>query len=153
MFPDQKRLIVGLTGEDAAVVIDIATRTVSKRIVTGKGAHNLFKMPGDDKRLLITNRVEGSMSIIDLEKQEVVDTLKVPGGPDDVDFSPDGKIVWVTQRWRRRVAAVELSTRKILGTVLVGRSPHGIYINGPHTVSRSVSPPPERSDATATIKR
>ncbi len=153
VFPDQKRLLVGLTGEDAAVVVDIATRGVSKRIVTGKGAHNIFRMPADDKRVLITNRVEGSMSIIDLEKLEVVDTIRVSGGPDDVDFSPDGKIAWVTQRWRRRVAAVELSTRKILGTVLVGRSPHGIYINGPHTVSRSVLPPPEPSDATASTKR
>lgn len=153
VFPDQKKLLVGLTGDEVAVVVDIATRTVTKRIFTGKGAHNIFRMPNDDTRVLITNRIDGSMSIIDLVSQEVVDTIRVPGGPDDVDFSPDGKVVWVTQRWRRRIAAVDLASRRILGSILVGRSPHGIYINGPHTVSRSVSPPPERSDATATIKR
>jgi DNA-binding beta-propeller fold protein YncE len=149
VFPDQKRLLVGLTGDDAVVVVDIAQRAVSKRIYTGKGAHNIFKLPNDDKRVLITNRVDGSMSIFDLEKLEVVDHIKVAGGPDDVDFSPDGKIVWVTQRWRRRIAAVDLATRKVIGSVTVGRSPHGIYINGPYTVSRSVLPPPEHSDSTA----
>ncbi len=149
VFPDQKRLLVGLTGDDAVVVIDIAQRAVSQRIFTGKGAHNIFRMPNDDKRVLITNRVDGSMSIFDLDKLEVVDRIKVPGGPDDVDFSPDGKTVWVTQRWRRRITAVDLVARKIMGSIVVGRSPHGIYINGPYTVSRSVLPPPEPLDSTA----
>jgi DNA-binding beta-propeller fold protein YncE len=149
VLPDQKRLLVGLTGDSVVVVVDIAQRGITKRVFTGKGAHNIFRMPNDDKRVLITNRVDGSMSIFDLDRLEVAETIKVGGGPDDVDFSPDGRMVWVTQRWRRRVAAVDLVIRRVVGSVIVGRSPHGIYINGPNTVSRSVLPPPERSDATA----
>ncbi len=141
MFPDQKRLLVGLTGEDSAVVVDVTTRAVVKRIKTGRGAHNIFRMPGDGMRVLITNRVEGTISMIDLDKLEVVDTYRVPGGPDDLDFTPDGKQIWVSLRWRRQIAAIDLATRKIVATVKVGRSPHCIYINGPHTVLRSSQAP------------
>ncbi len=140
VLPDQKSLLVGLTGEDAAVVVDIEKRAVTKRIPTGRGAHNIFPMPGG-KRILITNRIENTISAIDLATLSVVDTFHVSGGPDDLDFTPDGKQFWVTQRFRRKVAAVDMATRQVLGTVAVGRSPHGIFINGPHTVLRTVEPP------------
>ncbi len=141
VFPDQKRLLVGLTGEDAAVVVDIQARAIVKRIPTGRGAHNIFRMPGDGTRVLITNRVEGTISLIDLGRLEAVETYRVPGGPDDLDFSPDGKQIWVRQRWRRQIVAIDLATSKIVATVKVGRSPHCICINGPHTVLRSGRPP------------
>lgn len=146
---DQRRAIVGLTGEDAVVVLDLETRSIVKRVVTGRGAHNIFRMPGDDSRILVTNRVEGTISLFDIPTLEVQATIQAPGGPDDLDFTPDGKQIWVTQRWRRKVMAIDLATRRILGIVNVGRSPHGIYINGPHTVSRSKEPPPEPTERTA----
>ena len=115
-------------------------QSTRSQIPTGRGAHNIFPMPGG-KRVLITNRIENTISAIDLASLTVVDTFFVPGGPDDLDFTPDGKQFWVTQRFRRKVAAVDIATRQVLGTVAVGRSPHGIFINGPHTVLRSVEPP------------
>ena len=139
-------MLIGLTGEDAVAVLDLQQKRVVKWVVTGRGAHNIFRMPGDETRVLVTNRVDGSISLFDTTKLEVVDTIRAPGGPDDLDFTPDGKQIWVTQRWRRRVMAIDLATKQIVATVNVGRSPHGIYINGPNTVSRSVSPPPEGAD-------
>ncbi|HJQ59884.1 MAG TPA: cytochrome D1 domain-containing protein [Vineibacter sp.] len=147
--PDQRRAIVGLTGEDAVAVIDLSSRRVAKWVVTGRGAHNIFRMPDDPAKVLVTNRVDGSISILDTTKLEVLETFRAPGGPDCLDFTPDGKQVWVTQRWRRKVMAIDLATKQILNIVNVGRSPHGVYINGPHTVSRSVAAPPVPTDKTA----
>jgi DNA-binding beta-propeller fold protein YncE len=45
-------------------VIDWRTRTVVKQIQTGKGAHN-FRAVGDKRHLFLSNRVSGSISIID----------------------------------------------------------------------------------------
>lgn len=149
LMPDQNRLLVGLTGEDAVAVVDIAQRRTVKWIVTGRGAHNIFRMPGDEAKVLVTNRLDGTISVLDGMALEVTDTFRAPGGPDDLDFTPDGKQIWVTQRWRRRIMAIDLASKQILGFVHVGRSPHGIYINGPHTVSRSVAPPPIQNDKTA----
>ncbi|MCW5745967.1 MAG: YncE family protein [Alphaproteobacteria bacterium] len=149
LTPDQRRLVVGLTGEDAVAVVDVPSRRVTKWIVTGRGAHNIFRMPDDDTKVLVTNRLEGTISVLDTTKLEILDTIRAPGGPDDLDFAPDGKQIWVTQRWRRKVMAIDLATKQILGVVNVGRSPHGIYINGPGTISRSVAAPPVPTDKTA----
>ena len=45
-----------------------------------------------------------------------------------MDVSPDGKELWVTARWAREVAIVDLQTRKLLRTIPVGRSPHGVFL-------------------------
>jgi YVTN family beta-propeller protein len=147
--PDQRRAIVGLTGEDAVAVVDLQSRRVAKWVVTGRGAHNIFRMPDDATKVLVTNRVDGSISLLDTTKLEVIETFRAPGGPDCLDFTPDGKQIWVTQRWRRKVMAIDLATKQIQNIVNVGRSPHGVYINGPHTISRSVAAPPVPTDKTA----
>ena len=36
-------------------------------------------------------------------------TMRVPGGPDCMDITPDGKELWVTQRFLRRIAIVDLA--------------------------------------------
>jgi DNA-binding beta-propeller fold protein YncE len=149
LMPDQKRLLVGLTGEDAVAVVDVTRKKVIRWIVTGRGAHNIFRMPDDETRVLVTNRLDGTISVLDGSRMEVVDTIRAPGGPDDLDFTPDGRQIWVTQRWRRKVMVIDLASKQIQGYARVGRSPHGIYINGPYTVSRSVAPPPVQGDKTA----
>ena len=74
---------------------------------TGKGAHN-FWPKGDGRHWFLSNRVEGTVSLIDTQDMKVVGTIKVPGGPDCMDITPDGKELWVTQRFLRRIAVVDL---------------------------------------------
>jgi hypothetical protein len=35
--------------------------------------------------------------------------------------------MWVTQRFARQVAIVDIEQRKVVQTLQVGRSPHGIF--------------------------
>jgi hypothetical protein len=37
--------------------------------------------------------------------------------------------LWVTLRWARQVAVVDLGQRRVVRTIAVGRSPHGIYFH------------------------
>ncbi|MEM5278361.1 cytochrome D1 domain-containing protein [Cupriavidus taiwanensis] len=125
--PDQKYLLVGMTGADYVAVIDWRTRTVVKQIQTGKGAHN-FRAVGDRRHLFLSNRVTGSISIIDQQTlSKVGDITGLPPGPDDMELTADGKTLWVTFRWARAVGLVDVASRKLVKTVRVGRSPHGIY--------------------------
>jgi DNA-binding beta-propeller fold protein YncE len=50
MLPDDKRLLVALTGEDGFVVVDPKDGALKGRVQTGKGAHN-FWPKGDGKSL------------------------------------------------------------------------------------------------------
>ncbi len=43
-------------------------------------------------------------------------------------LSPDGKELWVTDRWHASVGVIELASGKLKVTIPVGRSPHGIFV-------------------------
>ena len=125
---DGKTLLVGLTGSDGVQVFDVAgaqAKPVGK-ILTGKGAH-AFRSAGDGRSVFVSNRVANSISRIDLQTLQVVDTYPVPGGPDCMDVSADGKTLYVTSRWAKKLSVVDLAAHKVVRQVPVGRSPHGVW--------------------------
>lgn len=124
--PDDRYVLVGITGEDFVEVIDWRTQKSVKRIKTGKGAHN-FIAKGDGRHVLVSNRVENTINVIDQQTLTVVDTISVPGGPDCMELTKDGKQLWVTAHWAKRVTVVDMETKKIIKQIPVGKSPHGIY--------------------------
>ncbi len=125
---DGKTLLVGLTGSDGVQVFDVAgpePKAVGK-ILTGKGAH-AFRSAGDGRSVFVSNRVANSISRIDLQTLQVSETYPVPGGPDCMDVSADGKMLLVTSRWAKKLSVVDLAGRKVVRQVAVGRSPHGVW--------------------------
>ncbi len=141
MLPDDKRVLVALTGEDGVVVVDPKDGQITGRLQTGKGAHN-FWPKGDGRHWFLSNRVEGSVSMIDTQDMRVAATVKVAGGPDCMATTADGKELWVTQRFLRRVAVVDLEQMKVVASVPVGKSPHGVFMlkSGPAAPALPVSP-------------
>ncbi len=120
------KVLVGIMGSDFVAVVNPATGEVERKIHTAKGAHNLFVSP-DQKTLYVCNRVDGSISVLDAKTLVVRSKIAMPGGPDDMDFAPDGKI-WVTRRWAHTVAVLDPATGNYT-TIETGRSPHGIWLN------------------------
>ncbi len=120
------QVLVGCMGEAHIAVVTPATGAVARVIPTGKGAHTMFLSP--DRRLIYaTNRVDGTISVIDAATLDVRRTLSVPGGPDDLDFAPDGHI-WAALRFAQSVAVIDPQSGAI-ERIAVGRSPHGIWMN------------------------
>ena len=125
---EDKFLLVGLTGGDAVEVYDVSGKAPSrvKVIKTGTGAH-AFRAFGDQRHVLVSNRVANSISKIDLQALEVVDNYAAPGGPDCMDVSRDGKQILVTSRWARKLTVIDVASRKVVRQVNVGKSPHGVW--------------------------
>ena len=126
MTPDNKYLLIGVMGSDYVAVVDWRTQKIIKKIKTGDGAHN-FRPLGDKRQVFVSNRVAGTVNILDLKTLENIGEIKIPGGPDCMEVTVDGKTMWVTQRWIKQVAVVDIASRKVIKTIPVGRSPHGIY--------------------------
>ena len=120
------KLLVGVMGADYVAVVDPATGHVERRIKTARGAHVLFVSP-DGKLIYVSNRVDGSIVALDADTLSEVRRFRIKGGPDDMDFAPDGKI-WVTLRWAQSVAVVDPRTGDF-DRLPAGRSPHGIWLN------------------------
>ena len=127
LTPDDKYLLVGMTGADYVAVVDWRNQKVVKTIPTGKGAHN-FRSLADGTHVAVTNRVANTISIIDENTlTNVGDITGLLPGPDDMELSADKKTLWVTFRFAKKVGVIDLATRKLVQTIPVGRSPHGIY--------------------------
>jgi YVTN family beta-propeller protein len=127
------QLMVGDMGEAHIAVVDPATGRVVRTIPTGRGAHTMF-FNLDHSLIYATNRVEGTLSVIDPVSLKVLRTISVPGGPDDLEFAPDGKI-WAALRFAQSVAVIDPQTGAV-ERIHVGRSPHGIWMNT-HLVGKS----------------
>ena len=125
---DDRYVLVALTGGDSVQVFDVSGKEprLSKTIKTALGAH-AFRAMGDKRHLLVSNRVANTISKVDLQTMEVVDTFAAPGGPDCMDISRDGKQILVTSRWSKKLTVIDVVTRKVVKQVNVGRSPHGVW--------------------------
>lgn len=127
MTPGDKYLLVGLTGDDNVQVIDWRTQKIFKAIKTGRGAHN-FRPLGDGRSVLVTNRVDSTISKIDMVTLENVGQITgLPAGPDCMDITPDQKELWVTFRFSKKVGIIDLATNKLEKVIKVGNSPHGVF--------------------------
>lgn len=126
--PDGKTLLIGLTGGTGVEVYDITGPNPrwTKTIPTGAGAH-AFRSAGDKTHVYVSNRVANTISKIDYLSQTVVDNYPVPGGPDCMDVSADGRYIYVTSRWDKKFLVIDTTTRKIVHQINVGKSPHGVW--------------------------
>ncbi len=130
------KVLVGLMGQGDIAVVDPVDGHVERLVPTGRGAHVMF-VPPDRSVIYATNRVDGTISVLDPKTLAVQRTLHVPGGPDDIDFAPDGKL-WATLRWRQAVAVIDPASGAV-ETIPVGRSPHGIWLNTHDSLPVAVS--------------
>ena len=128
LTPDDRFALVGLTGSDSVEVFDVggdAPRSVRK-IKTGEGAH-AFRGAGDKRHVYLSNRVANTISKIDVQTLEVVDTYDAPGGPDCMEVLQGGRLLMTTSRWSRKLTIIDTDTRKVVKSVRVGKSPHGVW--------------------------
>ncbi len=98
-------------------------------IPTGKGAHGLY-VSRDSKLLYISNRGEGSISLLDLATRKLVAKWKIPrgGSPDMGGVSADGKVLWLSGRYNSEVYAFDTSDGHLLARIKVGKGPHGLCV-------------------------
>jgi YVTN family beta-propeller protein len=98
-------------------------------IPTGKGAHGLY-VSRDSKMLYVSNRGEGSVSLIDLATRKVAKKWVFPGGgsPDMGGVSADGKVLWLSGRYNSEVYAIDTGDGHLLARIPVGHGPHGLCV-------------------------
>ena len=119
------RVLVANMGSDHFAVVDPVDGHVERRVRTGRGAHQMFLSP-DGRIIYVNDRVDGTTVAVDARTLQPGRVYKVPGGPDCIDFAPDGKL-WITERFAQKVAVLDPASGA-LTTIPVGRSPHGIYL-------------------------
>jgi YVTN family beta-propeller protein len=129
MSPDGKTFYVADMASNGVWLVDGPTLHIRRFIHTGNGAHGLY-VTRDSKHLLITNRGEGSISVLDFATNKLVDKWHIRGGgsPDMGGLSSDGKVFWVSGRYDSVVYAISTVTGRLIKKIPVGSGPHGLCV-------------------------
>ena len=129
LSPDGKVFYVADMAANGVHEIDAEKFDVLGFQKTGKGTHGLL-ISRDSKLMYISNRGEGSISVMDLATRKLVAKWRFPhgGSPDMGGISADGKVMWLSGRYNAEVYAIDLSTGKLLARIPVGKGPHGLCV-------------------------
>jgi YVTN family beta-propeller protein len=129
LSPDGKVFYVADMHAGGVYMIDGEGPSVIGFIPTGRGAHGLYASR-DSRVLYVSNRGEGSVSLIDFATRAVVRKWVLPGGgsPDMGGVSADGKVLWLSGRYHSEVYAIDTHDGKLLARIPVGREPHGLCV-------------------------
>jgi YVTN family beta-propeller protein len=104
--------------------------TFKKRgfVATGAGAHGLYASR-DSRFLYVSNRTEGSVSVVDFATEHPVRKWSIPGGsPDMGGVSSDGRVLWLSGRYNSEVYAIDTTSGRLLARIPVGSGPHGLCV-------------------------
>jgi YVTN family beta-propeller protein len=106
--------------------------TATKRIgfiPTGRGAHGIY-FSRDGLRVFVSNRDEGSISVLDVATRKQIAKWQIPGGgsPDMGGLSADGKTLWLAGRYHGEVYAIDTTSGRVRARIPVGSGPHGLLI-------------------------
>jgi YVTN family beta-propeller protein len=129
LAPDGSVFYVADMANNGVWVINAKTMSVIEMVLTGAGAHGLY--PSRDASVLyVSNRGEGSISVISFATRRPIAKWWLPGGgsPDMGGVSADGKVLWLSGRYNAEVYAISTATGRLLHRIPVGEGPHGLCV-------------------------
>ena len=127
LSPDGKVFYVADQDLSGVDIINAATFTKIGFIHTGTGAHGIYPSR-DTKSMYVSNRIAGTISVIDSATQQVTATWTIPhGSPDMGGVSPDGNSLWLSGRYNSEIYVINTHTGAIR-RIPVGLGPHGLCV-------------------------
>jgi DNA-binding beta-propeller fold protein YncE len=129
LAPDGRLFYVADMMAGGVHLVDAAGLRVIGFLPTGAGAHGLY-VSRDSRYLYVSNRGEGSVSVVSFATRKVVDTWRLPGGgsPDMGGVSADGHVLWLAGRYDAEVYAIDTRTGALQDRIAVGQGPHGLCV-------------------------
>jgi DNA-binding beta-propeller fold protein YncE len=129
LSPDGRTFYVADMASNGVWIIDARRMRRPRLQPTGAEAHGLYPSR-DSKRLFVSNRGEGSITVISFRTRRPIAKWRLPGGgsPDMGGLSADGKVLWLSGRYNGEVYAINARTGRLLRRIRVGSGPHGMAV-------------------------
>ena len=129
LAPDGSVFYIADSQEGGVWVLDGAATKVLRVIPTGHGAHGLY-LSRDAKRLFVTNRLEGTVSVLDAYTGAVETTWRIGdhASPDMGNVTADGTQLWLSGRYDHAVYVLSTEDGHLIKQIEVGNGPHGLCV-------------------------
>jgi DNA-binding beta-propeller fold protein YncE len=129
LAPDGRTFLVADMLRNGVWMVDSATFRVRGFLHTGNGAHGIYPSR-DASEIFVSNRDEGSISVLDAATLSIKTTWHLPGGgsPDMGGVTADGTQLWLSGRSNSVVYVLATSTGRLIRRIRVGTEPHGLCV-------------------------
>jgi YVTN family beta-propeller protein len=129
LSPDGHTFLIADMLRNGVWLLDARTFKVRGFLHTGRGAHGLYPSR-DGQSVYVSNRDEGTVSVIDATTLKVRALWRIPGGgsPDMGGVSADGSLLWLSGRSNGVVYVFDTDTGRVVHRISVGRGPHGLCV-------------------------
>ena len=129
LTPDGTRFLVADMLRNGIWVINAITSRIERFIPTGKGAHGIYP-DREGRRMFVSNRDEGTISVLDASSLAIVARWRIPGGgsPDMGGVTADGSQLWLSGRYNGEVYVLNTRTGTLIKRIKVNAGPHGLLV-------------------------
>jgi YVTN family beta-propeller protein len=127
--PDGRTWYIADMVADGVWVLNGDTFAQPTLLHTGAGCHGLY-VSRDSRHLYLSNRDEGSISVLDFATGRLAKKWWIRGGgsPDMGGVSADGTVLWLSGRYNAEVYAISTRDGRTLAKIPVGSGPHGLAV-------------------------
>ena len=128
LAPDGRSFLVADMLRNGLWVVDATTFTVRRFVPTGRGAHGIYPAR-DARRIFVSNRDAGSVSVLDAATLRRLATWRLPGGsPDMGGVTANGRELWFSGRYDACVYVLDTVTGRLTHRIPVRPGPHGLLV-------------------------
>jgi YVTN family beta-propeller protein len=129
LVPDGMTFLAADMMRNGVWLIDAATMSVRGFLPTGRGAHGIYPSR-DATSMYVSNRDEGTISVVDAATLKVRALWRIPGGgsPDMGGVTADGSQLWLSGRSNAVVYVFDTATGQVIHRIPVGAGPHGLCV-------------------------
>jgi YVTN family beta-propeller protein len=129
LSPDGRTFYVADMASHGVWLVNARRMRKAGFIPTGAGAHGIYPSRSG-RRLYVSNRGAGTISVLAPARRAVVRTWRLPGGgsPDMGGVSANGRVLWLTGRYDAELYAIRTRTGRLIRRIPVGLGPHGAAV-------------------------
>jgi YVTN family beta-propeller protein len=129
LSPDGRLLYLATAGNNTVTVLNTSTRKVVWTFKVGTKPRGLTTGGLNGEIVYVTNKEDGTLSIIDVPANRIKTTISVGKGAHAVRVSPDQKTIYVALSNEDSVAVIDARKRKVTKKIPVGSKPEQIDLS------------------------
>ncbi|WP_397446213.1 YncE family protein [Polaribacter sp. R77954] len=119
-YPEANKVAVVDYVNNKLLVLNIETEEIEKELETNQKKSHLAVLHPKKPLAYTTNINSGSVSVINLNTDKVIETVSCGIGRKGIDITPDGSEIWVTNTKENVIKVINTKTNTVVNTITSG---------------------------------